>query len=220
MGKECTGEGQFIWVSYYTAFLQPFEEGGRTSSASYLPFPVVYPEFATKKSGRDRDRFTYIFDDLDGLLGPVAILRFPESITEDDNSFGFSEPADMFASQKKVPAYHAIDFRRFSWPKSNAWTPVSYQSEAIQHSNEVVRVYSVFPTPTTLRELQVEFDLETVSEKNSVGHSVNTALMDADADDDAGDQDDAADAENRMERKAFGAFLRDERVFKIEFTLS
>ena len=33
--------------------------------------------------------------------------------------------------------------------------------------------------------------------------------MDADADDDAGDQDDAADAENRMEREAFGAFLRD-----------
>jgi len=208
MGKECTGEGQFIWVSYYTAFLQPFEEGGRTSSASYLPFPVVYPEFATKKSGRDRDRFTYIFDDLDGLLGPVAIIRFPESITEDDASFGFSEPADMFASQKKVPAYHAIDFRRFSWPKSNAWTPVSYQSEAIQHSNEVDRVYNVFPTPTTLRELQVEFDLETVPE-NSVGHSANTAPIDADADDDAGDQDDAADAENRMEREAFGAFLRD-----------
>ena len=202
MGKESTGDGKFTWVSFYAAFLQPFEEGdgSANSPASYLPFPVVYPQFETKTTrSRDPDRFTYFFSDLDGALRPAAILRFPESITEAETSFGVTELADMFASRRRVPAYHAIDFRRYCWPKSNAWTPVSYQSKIFQHKNEVDRVYQVFPLPRTLSDLQVEFDLETES-------AVASEDLDHDAPLDADDDDNVGD---RVEREVMVGFLGD-----------
>ena len=105
----------------------------------------------------------------------------------------------MFASKRRVPAYHAIDFRRYCWPKSNAWTPASYQSVTFRHKNEVDRVYQVFPLPSTLSDLQVEFDLETESAVASED-SADEAPLDADDDDDVGD---------RVEREVMVGFLGD-----------
>jgi hypothetical protein len=60
-------------------------------------------------------------------------------------------------------------------------------------------VYQVFSLPSTLSDLQVEFDLETESAVASKD-SANEAPLDADDDDDVGD---------RVEREVMVGFLGD-----------
>jgi hypothetical protein len=61
-------------------------------------------------------------------------------------------------------------------------------------------VYKVFPLPSTLSDLQVEFDLETESAVASRKDSADEAPLDADDDDDVGD---------RVEREVMVGFLGD-----------
>jgi hypothetical protein len=84
-GKEQQDDGHLETANYYTAFVQPFEQReGRESARTYLPFPVMYPEFGDRDDERPGRRtlqmFQYYFADMDGLLGSSAVIRMPESI--------------------------------------------------------------------------------------------------------------------------------------------
>ena len=116
-GKEQQDDGHLETANYYTAFVQPFEQReGRESARTYLPFPVMYPEFGDRDDERPRRRtlqmFQYYFADMDGLLGPSAVIRMPESICR-RNAEGEVLEVDVleseiiFANRESVPPFLA-----------------------------------------------------------------------------------------------------------------
>ena len=166
-GKEQQDDGHLETANYYTAFVQPFEQRkGRESVRTYLPFPVMYPEFGDRDDEgpgrRALQMFQYYFADMDGLLGPSAVIRMPESICR-RNAKGevlnvdILESASMFRYQESVPPFLVIDLRRFDWPKDESWDSTSYATSLVKHPNAVERVIDLYPPPSTLSEMQVQF---------------------------------------------------------------
>jgi len=169
-GKEQQDDGHLETANYYTAFVQPFEQReGRESARTYLPFPVMYPEFGDRDDEgpgrRALQMFQYYFADMDGLLGPSAVIRMPESICR-RNAKGevlnvdILESASMFRFQESVPPFLVIDLRRFDWPKDESWNASSYATGLVKHPNAVDRIIDLYPPPSTLSEMQVQFGLE------------------------------------------------------------
>jgi hypothetical protein len=70
------------------------------------------------------------------------------------------ESASMFRYQESVPPFLVIDLRRFDWPKDESWNASSYATDLVNHPNAVVRVIDLYPPPSTLSEMQVQFGLE------------------------------------------------------------
>ena len=167
-GMEQQEDGHWETANYYTAFVQPFEQReGRESVQTYLPFPVMYPEFGDcddEGPGR-RQMFQYYFEDMDGLLGPSAIIRMAESICR-RNAEGEVLDVDvleseiMFANRESVPPFLVIDLRRFDWPKDESWDSTSYATGLVKHPNAVERVIDLYPPLSTLSKMQIEFELE------------------------------------------------------------
>ena len=169
-GKEQQDDGHLETANYYTAFVQPLEQReGRESARTYLPFPVMYPEFGDRDDEgpgrRALQMFQYYFADMDGLLGPSAVIRMPESICR-RNAKGevlnvdILESASMFRFQESVPPFLVIDLRRFDWPKDESWNASSYATGLVKHPNAVDRIIDLYPPPSTLSEMQVQFGLE------------------------------------------------------------
>ena len=169
-GKEQQDDGHLETANYYTAFVQPFEQReGRESARTYLPFPVMYPEFGDRDDEgpgrRALQMFQYYFADMDGLLGPSAVIRMPESICR-RNAEGEVLEVDVleseiiFANRESVPPFLIIDLRRFDWPKDESWDSTSYATSLVNHPNAVERVIDLYPPPSTLSEMQVQFGLE------------------------------------------------------------
>ena len=163
MGKRRTARGsREIQKCFYVAFMQPFEQRRESSIRTYLPFPVVYPEFRVvgRRNGRDIKRFAYYFEDLDGLARPAAVIRMPESIVEEAE--GFLESDTTFSRYDFSPPFLAIDLSRFTWPKDRTWTPSSYAAEEVKHHQEQKRSIPLYPLPDKLSRLQNDFGLEAV----------------------------------------------------------
>ena len=169
-GKEQQDDGHLETANYYTAFVQPLEQReGRESARTYLPFPVMYPEFGDRDDEgpgrRALQMFQYYFADMDGLLGPSAVIRMPESICR-RNAEGEVLEVDVleseiiFANRELVPPFLVIDLRRFDWPKDESWNASSYATGLVKHPNAVDRIIDLYPPPSTLSEMQVQFGLE------------------------------------------------------------
>jgi hypothetical protein len=129
----------------------------------------MYPEFGDRDDERPGRRtlqmFQYYFADMDGLLGPSAVIRMPESICR-RNAEGEVLEVDVleseiiFANRESVPPFLVIDLRRFDWPKDESWDSTSYATSLVNHPNAVERVIDLYPPPSTLSEMQVQFGLE------------------------------------------------------------
>ena len=215
-GKEQQDDGHLETANYYTAFVQPFEQReGRESARTYLPFPVMYPEFGDRDDEgpgrRALQMFQYYFADMDGLLGPSAVIRMPESICR-RNAKGevlnvdILESASMFRYQESVPPFLVIDLRRFDWPKDESWNASSYATDLVNHPNAVVRVIDLYPPPSTLSEMQVKFGLE------DEGPEADAAADSLDAFESSDDDDDNEDREindHDDDREIFDFLLAD-----------
>ena len=66
----------------------------------------------------------------------------------------------MFRYQESVPPFFVIDLRRFDWPKDESWNASSYATGLVKHPNAVDRIIDLYPPPSTLSEMQVQFGLE------------------------------------------------------------
>ena len=189
-------------ANYYTVFVQPLEqrEGGQ-SAKTYLPFPVMYPEFGDRDeegSGRRDERtFVYLYSDMDGLLGPSAVIRMPELFGGDAGG-QLLESESMFSNHDSVPPFLVIDLRRFDWPKDASWDSSSYATDLVTHPNAVQREIELYPSPVTLSEMQIAFGLEDEG-------------PDADVDDDVVDSLDAVQFHGPYEedRETFDFLLAD-----------
>jgi hypothetical protein len=155
--------------------------------------------------------FQYYFADMDGLLGPSAVIRMPESICR-RNAKGevlnvdILESASMFRYQESVPPFLVIDLRRFDWPKDESWNASSYATDLVNHPNAVVRVIDLYPPPSTLSEMQVKFGLE------DEGPEVDAAADSLDAFESSDDDDDNEDREindHDDDREIFDFLLAD-----------
>jgi hypothetical protein len=215
-GKEEQDDGHWTTANYYTAFVQPFEQReARESARTYLPFPVMYPRFGDrddKGPGRYAVQlFQYYFEDMDGLLGPSAVIRMPESICR-RNAEGEVLEVDVleseiiFANRESVPPFLIIDLRRFDWPKDESWNASSYATDLVNHPNAVVRVIDLYPPPSTLSEMQVKFGLE------DEGPEADAAADSLDAFESSDDDDDNEDREindHDDDREIFDFLLAD-----------
>ena len=201
-GMEEQDDGQWMTANYYTVFVQPLEqrEGGQ-SAKTYLPFPVMYPEFGDRDeegSGRRDERtFVYLYSDMDGLLGPSAVIRMPKLFGGDAGG-QLLESESMFSNHDSVPPFLVIDLRRFDWPKDASWDSSSYATDLVAHPNAVQREIELYPSPVTLSEMQVAFGLEDEG-------------PDADVDDDVVDSLDAVQFHGPYEedRETFDFLLAD-----------
>ena len=167
--------------NYYAAFLQPFKERYEGSEETYLPFPVMYPEFSFAEGAR-KPTFSYYFQDMDGLTSPAAIIRLYEYVDSQRDGLGVVETAMTFSSEEVAPPFIAIDFRRYQWPKKagSTWGPESYSSTAMKHRNSKVHTIDVFPSKTELSRMQIAFGLESGGFSSSAVHGDDVALDEAD----------------------------------------
>ena len=191
MGVSTDYDGVSTSHNYYAAFLQPFLERSEGSAESYLPFPVMYPEFSRAQGARSAT-LSHYFQDMDGLTYPAEIIRMYENV-DSRREQEVVETAMTFCSEDFAPPFLVIDLRRYQWPKTagSTWGPESYASKAIKHRNSTLLTIDVFPAKTELSRMQIEFGLEAGASGSTTTARGEDAALDDPADDRS--DDDAID---------------------------
>ena len=145
----------------YRVLLMPLSPRA-TTLKTYLPYEIQYPEYSEHRQAKNR-LLQYTYVDIEVLHRPAIVLPTVESRV----GYGFLETISAFSDYSTSPAFFTIDSRRFWWPKPSSWSIASYEKYALYGSCIVSTGCGAFPTPSTLKRLQQEYELESVANKGN-----------------------------------------------------